>query len=157
MRQLLERFRVPELRPLMVLAVASMALAILLTWAFLLRPGSPAFIGKLEGEAIYLAIAVVGLPVLFYFWTGLGTLFLRKWGYRLLTAFLYIHIFVGPPVTTVFADRGLSYIRTSRIRRHFGIPTGLDERTTLSRLAKVAIALIGAVLIGLWILVMLTA
>ncbi|MGH7343377.1 MAG: hypothetical protein ACREK4_00570 [Candidatus Rokuibacteriota bacterium] len=78
----------PELRPLMVLAVGSMALALVLTWAFLLRPGSPAFIDKLDREAIYLAMAVVGPPALFYLLTGLGTLFPRKWGYRLLTAFL---------------------------------------------------------------------
>jgi len=129
----------------------------LLTWAVLLRAGSPTFILKLDRGGIYFVIAVIGLPVLFYLLTGLGVLFPSTWGYRLLTAFLYVHLFVGFPITTFFAYRGLSYIKSPSIKNHFGAPVRANEPTTLTRRAKVIIALIGAAMIALWIWVMLTA
>ena len=157
MKQVLERFKVPELRPLMILGIGLVMAAVLLTWAVLVRAGSPTFIRKLDQGGLYLVIAVLGAPVLFYLLTGLGLLFPSTWGYRLLTAFLYIHLFVGFPVTTIFAYRGLSYIKSPSIKDHFGAPVRANEPTALSRRARVIIALIAATMIALWIWVMLTA
>jgi hypothetical protein len=131
--------------------------AVLLTWAVLLRAGSPTFIRKLDQGGLYLVVAVLGIPVLFYLLTGLALLFPSPWGYRLLRVFLYIYLFVGFPVTTAFAYRGLSHIKSPRVKAHFGAPVRANEPTGLSRRAKVILALIAATMVALWIWVMLTA
>ncbi|MGI0016210.1 MAG: hypothetical protein ACREBU_22550, partial [Nitrososphaera sp.] len=143
MKQIFERFKVPEVRPLMVTGVALVVFAAILTWAFLLRPGSPAFILKLDREGIYLVTSLIGPVVLFYLVTGLGIMFPRKWGYYLFRAFLYIHLFVGFPITTILAYRGLSYVRAPSIKRHFGVSIELHEPTALSQRTKVILILIG--------------
>ena len=62
MKQVLERFKVPELRPLMILGIGLVMAAVLLTWAVLVRAGSPTFIRKLDQGGLYLVIAVLGAP-----------------------------------------------------------------------------------------------
>lgn len=155
MKHFLERFRVPEMRPLMVTGVALVGFAAVLTWWFLLRPGSTAFIFKLDREGIYFAATFIGSVALFYLVTALGILFPRRWGYHLFRAFLYIHLFVGFPITTILAYRGLSYVKAPSIKRHFGVSTESHEPTALSQRTKVTLILIGTALVALYLWMML--
>lgn len=156
MNQVFERFRVPVLRPIMVAGVLLVVVAVVLTWAILLRPGSPSFLLKLPREDIYIVTGMIGPLIVFYLLTGLGVLFPSKWGYYLFRVSLYIHLFVGFPITTVFAYRGLSYIKDPSVKHHFGVPAPPHETTTLSHREKVTLVVIGAALGALWLWVMLS-
>lgn len=155
-KSIFDRFRVPALRPIMIVGAGLVVVAMLLAWVFLLRPGSPAFLLKLNREGIYFVTSVIGPVVLFYLLTGVGVLLTSKWGYRLFTAFLYVHLFVGFPITTVFAYRGLSYIKASSIRRYFGMSADGNGPTAMPRRSKITLALIGAALVALYVWVMVT-
>jgi hypothetical protein len=150
-------FGVPILRPVMITGAALILVAAGIACGVLFYPGSPAFVAKLDSSGLLVAIGVLAPAVLFYFLTGLGVLLRSKVGYYLFRAFLYIHLFVGFPVTTVFAYRGLAYTQAPSVKRHFGIRSepGESDSSAISHRAKVVLAVVGFLLVAVYVLVML--
>jgi len=66
-----------------------------------------------------LAVFVVG-ALAFHLFTGLGTLFLTRWGYPLFKIFLYL-LFVAFPIGTIISYITLRYLRQNDLRPYFGI------------------------------------
>ena len=114
-------FGAPISRTLMITGVALILVAAGIAYGVLFYPGSPAFIAKLDRGGLLVTIGALAPAVLFYLLTGLGVILRSKFGYYLFRVFLYIHLFVGFPITTVFAYRGLAYTQAPSVKRHFGI------------------------------------
>jgi hypothetical protein len=150
-------FGVPILRPLMITGAALILAAAGIACGVLLYPGSPAFVAKLDRTGLFVAIGALAPAVLFYLLTGLGVILRSKFGYYLFRAFLYIHLFVGFPITTVFAYRGLAYTKALSVKRHFGIrlEPGESDSSAIPHRTKVVLALVGFLLVAVYILVML--
>ena len=148
---------IPILRPLMVAGVALILVAAAIAGGVLFYPGSPAFVAKLDRGGLYVVMAVLAPAVFFYFLTGLGVILKSKFGYHLFRTFLYIHLFVGFPITTVFAYRALAYTQAASVKRHFGIRVepGESDSSAIPHRAKVILAVVGFLLVAIWVFVML--
>lgn len=150
-------FGVPILRPLMITGAALILAAAGIAGGVLLYPGSPAFVAKLDRGGLLVVVGTLAPAVLFYLFTGLGVILRSKFGYYLFRGFLYIHLFVGFPITTVFAYRGLAYTQAPSVKRHFGIRVepGESDSSGIPHRTKVALVVVGLLLVAVYVAVML--
>lgn len=150
-------FDVPVLRPLMITGAALILAAAGIACGVLFYPGSPAFVAKLDRGGLIVAVAALAPAVLFYLFTGLGVILRLTLGYYLFRTFLYIHLFVGFPVTTVFAYRGLAYTQAPSVKRHFGIRSepGESDSSAIPHRTKVVLTIVGFLLVAVYVLIML--
>src|SRR5688572_33095784 len=121
MKRIIEAFKVPALKPVMVTGAALVVLTTLSVLALFFWPRSPAFLPRLDRNALAGAVVIIGPVAVFYALTGFGVMLRRQWAYYLFKTFLYIHLFLGFPVTTFFAYRGLIYMSSPHIRLMFGV------------------------------------
>jgi hypothetical protein len=150
-------FGAPISRTLMITGVALILVAAGIAYGVLFYPGSPAFIAKLDRGGLLVTIGALAPAVLFYLLTGLGVILRSKFGYYLFRVFLYIHLFVGFPITTVFAYRGLAYTQAPSVKRHFGIRSepGESDSPAIPHRTKVVLAVVGFLLVAVYLLVIL--
>ncbi|MFQ5850523.1 MAG: hypothetical protein ACE5JU_08035 [Candidatus Binatia bacterium] len=82
-----------------------------------------------ERVLFYFTIAVN----IIYLLTGLGVVFLKKWGYILFKLFLYL-LFLAFPIGTIISYVTLQYMRRHQVKRCFGF-AGQEESPKAKPLA----------------------
>jgi len=111
-----------EVRPIKifgaVLVIAGLVAFSAFIGPFLLDPSSTIYILG-EREPHYLLFYFWVASTVFYLLTGVGVLYLTKWGYFLFKVFLFL-LFLGFPIGTFISYKTLSYMKCHQIKRHFG-------------------------------------
>jgi hypothetical protein len=85
---------------------------------FLLDKSSPLYVFGTEQQS-YQHLYFWAGSVIFYLLTGIGVVYLTRWGYYLFKIFLYLLLLVLP-VGTYISYRTLSYMKRHHLKRYFG-------------------------------------
>lgn len=145
-----------EIRPIKIFGVALIILAVVGALFFLFSTSktpffSPTSSSTVERVLFYFVIA----DLVYYFLTGLGVIFQKKWGYILFKFFLYI-MFLGFP-GTIISYATLSYMRRHQIKRYFGFATVAGSPAEIavpwSIKAATAVLSIGYLALFLWMMI----
>ena len=145
-----------EIRPIKIFGVALIILAVVGVLFFLFGTSktpffSPTSSSNVERVLFYLVMA----DLAFYFLTGLGVIFQKKWGYILFKLFLYI-MFLGFP-GTIISYATLSYMRRHQIKRYFGfsmpVSSAAEIAVPIYMKATTAVLSIGYLALFLWMMI----
>jgi len=102
-----------------VLIVLSLLGILLQGGPFLLDPNSPIYVFGQTHQTHFLFWFWI-ISVSFYFLTGVGVIYLTRWGYILFKVFLYL-LFLGFPIGTFISYKTLSYMKRHQIDKYFGV------------------------------------
>jgi hypothetical protein len=99
------------LRPIRIFGLLLIVFSILSSFIFIRN-----YLGRpISNGMIYFLVGVH----FFHFLTGIGVIFLTKWGYVLFKLFLYIS-YPAFPIGTIISYYTLSYMKKNQIKKFFG-------------------------------------